>query len=83
LPGNGRRWKGLTGSSAARAAVRSSGRRPGKVLKAVPSLLAGDQGIRMSEKMQEMRGMAASVFSPDADSRKNLEKLIKIVCQEL
>ncbi|VAH12335.1 unnamed protein product [Triticum turgidum subsp. durum] len=49
----------------------------------VRSLLAGDQGIRMWEKMQEMRGMAANAFAADGGSRKNLDKLVKIVCRQL
>ncbi|XP_037436732.1 anthocyanidin 3-O-glucosyltransferase-like [Triticum dicoccoides] len=53
------------------------------VAEAVPLLLAGDQGIRMWEKMQEMQRMAASAFAPDGGSRKNLDKLVKIVCGEL
>ncbi|EMS48108.1 Anthocyanidin 3-O-glucosyltransferase [Triticum urartu] len=53
------------------------------VAEAVPLLLAGDQGIRMWEKMQEIQRMAASAFAPDGGSRENLDKLVKIVCGEL
>ncbi|KAF6981783.1 hypothetical protein CFC21_000238 [Triticum aestivum] len=46
------------------------------VVEAVSSLLAGDKGTRM----QEMRDMAATAFASDGGSRKNLDKLLNIVC---
>ncbi|XBJ14063.1 hypothetical protein VPH35_006157 [Triticum aestivum] len=46
----------------------------GTMSAAVLSLLAGDKVTRM----QEMRDMAATAFAPG--SRKNLDKLLKIVC---
>nr|BAK02928.1 predicted protein [Hordeum vulgare subsp. vulgare] len=53
----------------------------GAVAEAVSSLLllaGGDQGMA---RMQEMRDMAANAFMlPDGGSRRNLDKLLKIVC---
>ncbi|KAF7052545.1 hypothetical protein CFC21_060629 [Triticum aestivum] len=48
----------------------------GTVSATVSWLLAGDQATRM----QEMRDMAATAFAADGGSRKNFDKLLKIVC---
>lgn len=52
----------------------------GGIATAVSSLLTGEEGDRIWERMQELKGMAAGSFAPDGGSRENLHKLANIVC---